>query len=165
MTADNTNGAPSMHSSTSELHNILYGYLTRGVYTSKYDTNKKRSLWRKAVYYRVDNAEKSYIGAKAVTKSDQKCRRKETHFGKLPCESKMFCIYTAWTSEGSHLLFNKCYMAWLLFSVLNKKVWLCRWYLTMSFLCRRLPWLGQNIRKDFLQDFTGREWAMTSKTI
>ena len=39
--------------------------LTRGVYPSKYDTNKKRSLRRKAVHYSVDNGELfSYIGDK-----------------------------------------------------------------------------------------------------
>ena len=54
-----------MPSSTSEeLYDILYAYLTRGVYPSKYDANKKRSLWRKAVHYRIDNGEMLNIGRK-----------------------------------------------------------------------------------------------------
>ena len=47
-----------------EFYDVLYGYLTRGVYPSEYDTNKKRSLRRKAVHYRVDNGELFYIDGK-----------------------------------------------------------------------------------------------------
>ena len=42
----------------------MYSYLTRGVYPSEYDANKKRSLRRKAVYYSIDNGELFYIGRK-----------------------------------------------------------------------------------------------------
>ena len=62
-----------------EFYDVLYGYLTRGVYPNEYNTNKKRSLRRKAVHYSVDNGELFYIGGKIqprrVIKDEEEKRR------------------------------------------------------------------------------------------
>jgi len=47
-----------------QLYDILYSYLTKGVYPSEYSTNKKRSLRRKAEHYSVENGDLFYVGGK-----------------------------------------------------------------------------------------------------
>ena len=114
-----------------EFYDVLYGYLTRGVYPSEYDINKKRSLRRKAVHYTcsVDNGELFYIGGKRQPRELSKMKKKKDAFWKaaMPKQEVQLCI-------------NRLYATL---------------YLNVAFLCRRSPWSGQNIRKSFFEILLG----------
>ena len=61
------------------MYDVLHGYLTGGIYPSKYDIKK-----RKAVHYRVHNVELFYIGGKTqpqrvITDEEKRCILESCH--------------------------------------------------------------------------------------
>lgn len=58
-------------------YDTLYTYLSKGVYPSNYDANKKRMLRRKAENFRIDNGELFYVGRKKGDKSRRVIKTEE----------------------------------------------------------------------------------------